>query len=109
MWLRLGSLTPDSEHYGLPSRQEHSLEVTLESGLDELTVLNDLEELDETNINHRIGVKELEWVHTSWPKLATLAGIFSNHDLAPGTQEWLSQKPEWASEYQFAAFLWRQL
>ena len=36
-------LTPDSEHHRLPSRQEHSLEMTLESG-DEL-VFNDLEEL----------------------------------------------------------------
>ncbi|KAF9387811.1 hypothetical protein CPC16_006861 [Podila verticillata] len=84
VWLRLGSQTPDSEHHELSSRQEHSLEMTLDSGLGELTVLNDLEELDVTNINHRIGVKDLEWMRTSWPKLATLAGILRNCDLAQG-------------------------
>lgn len=84
----------------MPTRQEHSLEITLESGLDELAVLNDLEELDVTNMNHRIGVKELEWMRTSWAKLETPAGIFRDCDLLPGAQEWLSRKSEWVSEYE---------
>ncbi|KAG0232854.1 hypothetical protein BGW42_007863 [Actinomortierella wolfii] len=44
------------------SRQFSCLEMTLESGLDELASLTDLEELDIHHKDHRVGKPELEWM-----------------------------------------------
>ncbi|KAG0261436.1 hypothetical protein DFQ27_002959, partial [Actinomortierella ambigua] len=50
------------------------LEMTLESGLDELAGLKELEELDIHHMDHRVGVSELEWMAENFPKLRRLRG-----------------------------------
>lgn len=59
------------------------LEMTLESGLDQLADLKDMVALSVKGIEHRMGVKEFEWLHASWPELQSVRGIFfegHNHD-----------------------------
>ncbi|KAF8954578.1 hypothetical protein BGZ52_000598, partial [Haplosporangium bisporale] len=50
------------------SFQWYSLELTLQSGLDELACIKDLEELTVGLMNHRIGIPELKWMKAHWLK-----------------------------------------
>ncbi|KAF9366604.1 hypothetical protein BGX34_000072 [Mortierella sp. NVP85] len=52
-----------------------TLELSLESGLDQLGALKDLELFGFEAIDHRIGKKELEWMAKSWPKLRLIYGL----------------------------------
>ncbi|KAF9426383.1 hypothetical protein BGZ94_006605 [Podila epigama] len=82
--------------------QVSCLEMSLDSGLDQLVELKDLEELHVTGMAHRIGVDELEWMLLHWPKLKRLAGLFhSQHKiLEPNVAVWLQERrPVWAEEY----------
>lgn len=55
---------------------EHScLELTLESGLDELRELQELEELHIYQMAHRIGLAEVKWMLEHWPKLRLVGGL----------------------------------
>lgn len=73
--------------------QWHSLEMTLESGFDELVSLKELEELEVRFMNHRIGIPELEWMIEHWPKLQAIHGLFHNGwDYDPAVVEWLRTK-----------------
>ncbi|KAF9090419.1 hypothetical protein BGX23_005980 [Mortierella sp. AD031] len=59
-------------------RRTDTLELTLESGLDELASLKDLEVFGFEGIDHRIGKKELEWMAVNWPKLKEIRGLCYN-------------------------------
>lgn len=80
--------------------QTHSLEMTLESGLDGLAPLKDLEVLDVSYMMHKIGVQELEWMVANWPKLKQVKGLFrSCRDPVPGAREWVKKhRPDWERE-----------
>jgi len=62
----------DEIHY-----QEHCLEMSLISGLETLERLKDLQELDVSLMDHRIGVPELEWMQKHRPSLRQLNGMFA--------------------------------
>lgn len=55
-------------HYGC-------LSFSLESGLDMLKGMKEMRVLDVSWTAHRIGVKELEWMHIHWPKLKRIDGL----------------------------------
>lgn len=55
--------------------QTGCLEFSLESGLEELSGLKELEELDVNHLAHRIGVPEVQWMVAHWPKLKAIRGL----------------------------------
>ncbi|KAG9064773.1 hypothetical protein KI688_003032 [Linnemannia hyalina] len=55
--------------------QLNCLEMTLESGLGLLAGLRDLEWLTVANMDHRIGVAELQWMEKSWPSIKEVKGL----------------------------------
>ncbi|KAG0342685.1 hypothetical protein BG000_002469 [Podila horticola] len=70
--------------------QWYSLEMSLQSGLDELASLKDLRELDVGLINHRIGIVELEWMSANWPNLKCIYEFFhEGQDRDPDVVAWL--------------------
>ncbi|KAF8983564.1 hypothetical protein CPC16_010752 [Podila verticillata] len=87
----------DEIHY-----QEHCLEISLISGLEALEKLKDLQELDVSLIDHRIGVPELGWMQKHWPNLRRLNGMFGTClNPMPGAQDWiLLFRPAWLSSYE---------
>ncbi|KAF9140841.1 hypothetical protein BGX30_005912 [Mortierella sp. GBA39] len=58
-----------------PRLQLSCLEMTLESGLGLLVRLRDLEWLTVANMDHRIGVAELQWMEKSWPSIKEVKGL----------------------------------
>lgn len=80
------------------------LELSLASGLDQLSGLKRLEVLDVTRMAHRIGVAELEWMQENWPCLERVEGLFNEwYDiLEPGVRSWLEKhKPRWGEIYTY--------
>ncbi|KAG0342577.1 hypothetical protein BG005_002653 [Podila minutissima] len=79
------------------SHQRDCLEMTLESGIDELADLKNLEVLDIHHMDHRAGVPELEWMVANLPRLQMLIGMLDT--LMPPSdevREWLStHRPSW--------------
>ncbi|KAF8970500.1 hypothetical protein BGZ46_010497, partial [Entomortierella lignicola] len=59
--------------YGGPIQD--TLELSLESGLERLGDLKDLEMFGFEAVNHRITEKELDWMAKSWPKLNLMYGL----------------------------------
>ncbi|KAF9353541.1 hypothetical protein BGX26_008688 [Mortierella sp. AD094] len=86
--------TPATGRFG---HQRNCLEMTLESGLDELVDLKDLELLDIHHMDHRVGVPELEWMTENLPKLRQLIGMLDTlRPPLPGVREWLrTHQPAW--------------
>ncbi|KAF9371394.1 hypothetical protein CPC16_003090 [Podila verticillata] len=86
--------TPATGRFG---HQRNCLEMTLESGLDELVDLKDLRELDIHHMDHRAGVPELEWMVANLPRLQMLMGMLDT--LIPPSievREWLqTHRPTW--------------
>lgn len=63
--------------------------MTLESGLDELSSLHQLELVHVGHITHKITVAELNWMNKAWPRLRSLVGLFGTcADPLPGVCEW---------------------
>ncbi|KAF9350769.1 hypothetical protein BGX26_011124 [Mortierella sp. AD094] len=60
---------------------QDTLELSLDSGLDLLGELKDLEMFGFEAVNHRITKKELDWMAKSWPKLTLMYGL--NEDALP--------------------------
>jgi hypothetical protein len=58
-----------------PGPEFDTLELTLESGLERLTALKDLEMFGFECLNHRIGYAEMDWMAKSWPKLKLMYGL----------------------------------
>ncbi|KAF9968003.1 hypothetical protein BGZ73_000274 [Actinomortierella ambigua] len=52
-----------------------TLELTLESGLDRLAGLTNLEMFGFECLNHKIGKAELDWMGRSWPRLKLMYGL----------------------------------
>ncbi|KAF9159351.1 hypothetical protein DFQ26_006615 [Actinomortierella ambigua] len=77
--------------------QHNCLEMTLESGLDELAGLSQLEVLDIQFLDHRVAVPELEWMAKNLPKLRYLRGMGSCvRPLGPEVLQWLqTNRPNW--------------
>jgi hypothetical protein len=65
---------------GTISFKPHSdcLEMSLESGLDKLSGLNKLKELNIRGIHTRIGVKEAQWIAEHWLRLRNITGLCEN-------------------------------
>ncbi|KAG0262162.1 hypothetical protein BG011_000282 [Mortierella polycephala] len=63
----------DFIQYGGPITD--TMELSLESGLDRLGALKGLKMFGFEAVDHRIGVKELEWMASSWPRLELMYGL----------------------------------
>ncbi|KAG0298921.1 hypothetical protein BGZ96_004228 [Linnemannia gamsii] len=59
--------------YGSPFAD--TLELSLDSGLDRLKTLTELEVFGFESLDHRIGRVELTWIASHWPRLKVLRGI----------------------------------
>jgi len=55
--------------------QYDCLEMSLESGLDKLSGLKSLKELNIESLATKIGIKEVQWMVENWPKLSTIYGL----------------------------------
>ncbi|KAF9136279.1 hypothetical protein BGX30_011286 [Mortierella sp. GBA39] len=55
--------------------QTSCLELSLASGLDELSGLEELEELVVARMAHRIGLAEVKWMVEHWPRLRRIYGL----------------------------------
>ncbi|KAF9323738.1 hypothetical protein BGZ91_003392 [Linnemannia elongata] len=55
--------------------QTSCLELSLASGLDELSGLEELEELVVANMAHRMGLAEVKWMVEHWPRLRKISGL----------------------------------
>ncbi|KAG0031140.1 hypothetical protein BGZ81_001692 [Podila clonocystis] len=86
--------------------QRHCLEMTLDSGLDELFSLWELAMLNVCAMAHQIGVLELEWMNRNWPDLDRLCGMFVNCvDPVPGAREWIRHtSPDWVHSSELVWF-----
>ncbi|KAG0083469.1 hypothetical protein BGZ93_001786 [Podila epicladia] len=95
--LHLGHHPSLNAHLSERRFQTQCLEMTLGSGLDELSSLKELGTLNVSTMAQRIGVPELEWMNKNWPKLQKLRGMFANcTDPVPGAREWIrDMKPDW--------------
>ncbi|KAF9150917.1 hypothetical protein BG015_007246 [Linnemannia schmuckeri] len=62
-----------------PMLQVTSLEMTLASGLDLLSGLTRLRELNVGTMDHRVGKKELYWMQRHWPYLTDVRGLMRTH------------------------------
>lgn len=98
--LRLGHVDDGSEDVNDSWYQSQCLEMTLESGLDELAGLKEMEKLDVSYTKHRIGIRELEWMAERWPNLRVVSGLFRTCiDPVPGAREWVKlHHAEWIAE-----------
>ncbi|KAG9062318.1 hypothetical protein KI688_005232 [Linnemannia hyalina] len=65
----------DGEYLGYGEPIPNTLELSLESGLDRLSTLNDLEMFGFEGLDHRIGKAELEWMAVSWPRIKIMPGL----------------------------------
>jgi hypothetical protein len=92
----------------LPENDPHvfnylSLEFSLDSGLSLLGRLKEMRMLDVRSTAHNIGVAELEWMHTNWPKLERIRGLETDwrwsvrHAEGPAAkaavEEWMAAHP----------------
>ncbi|KAG0003213.1 hypothetical protein BGZ65_001917 [Modicella reniformis] len=70
------------------SWQFDCLEMSLDSGMFQLGGLRELSELNVSNMKTRIGVPEVEWMTSNWPRLRTIYGLNDQHNEAV---QWLQQ------------------
>lgn len=77
--------------------QPACLEMSLASGLEELAELKELQVLDVSAMAHRIGIMELEWMQSQWPKLKHIFGLYHPGFVGQwGVQAWVEQhQPQW--------------
>lgn len=78
-----------------------SLETTLESGLDQLSDLKNMETLNVCSTDHQIGIRELEWMRAHWPNMEEIQGFFQKIQ-APNSENeaWiLNFEPEWVLDW----------
>ncbi|KAF9390918.1 hypothetical protein CPB97_008023 [Podila verticillata] len=88
----LGALLGDANN---PQHLWYSLEMTLESGLDELVDLKNLSTLTLHNMNHRMGAKELNWICSQWPELRSIDGLCVKRGKLPADiEEWRNEQLE---------------
>ncbi|KAG0318626.1 hypothetical protein BG000_004128 [Podila horticola] len=78
------------------------LEMSLAGGLDLLSGLKKLKVLDLSNMSHKDGVSELEWMKANWPRLEQVSGLFDTgfRVLEPGVRSWIEERrPEWGEKH----------
>ncbi|KAG0339323.1 hypothetical protein BG004_006865 [Podila humilis] len=80
-----------------PIFQWLSLDMTLSSGLNELTDLKSLRVFDVGFTNHLIGKCELEWMIQNWPSVEEFYGLYSNgRRTSPIVKLWVKvNNPKW--------------
>lgn len=72
-----------------PEHLWYSLDMTLESGLDELVRLKNLRRLTLHNMSHRLGTKELDWIVENLPKLRMIDGFYPfDQQLPEEIEQW---------------------
>ncbi|KAG0210194.1 hypothetical protein BGX28_009499 [Mortierella sp. GBA30] len=77
------------------------LEFSLDSGLDTLKNMKEMQVLDVRRMAHRIGIEELDWMYANWPKLRTIKGLLSDRlweDMGPwagrkNVEGWIAAHP----------------
>jgi hypothetical protein len=76
------NIYPESLYDGSASKsyQYDCLEMTLESGLDQLKDLKNLRVLDVQRMEQRIGLKEVQWMSLHWPRLREIRGLCDDDD-----------------------------
>ncbi|KAF9152102.1 hypothetical protein BG015_005761 [Linnemannia schmuckeri] len=70
--------------------QYECLEMSLDSGLQKLETLKDLEEVNVTRMATCIGVEEVKWMRRAWPRLKTLDGLNDERN-EEAAEEWLRE------------------
>lgn len=65
-----------------------SMEFSLESGLYMLEGMKELRVLDVRMTAHNIGVEELEWMYSNWPKLEKIRGLVTERRWSVRRDEW---------------------
>jgi hypothetical protein len=66
------------------------LEMSLKSGLDKLSGLKRLKELDVSNMRSQIGKQEVKWMAKQWPKLRVIRGL-PEENRTKKAVKWLQQ------------------
>ncbi|KAF9934231.1 hypothetical protein FBU30_002924 [Linnemannia zychae] len=77
-----------------PLFQFSCLPLTLESGLDLMSELKELRELNVEQMAHRIGLKEVQFMAANWPKLNRIIGL-NGYDETVEAVEWLKKSCPW--------------
>jgi hypothetical protein len=72
----------------VPNQQYECLEMSLESGLDQLEGLRQLRVLNISLMATRIGQKEAQWMTEHWPRLHEIRGL-ENRDDARKARQWI--------------------
>ncbi|KAH7046415.1 hypothetical protein BKA57DRAFT_466421 [Linnemannia elongata] len=72
-----------------PDEQFECLEFSLRSGLDLLGGLTELRVLNMDRMNIRVGLSEVQWMASKWPKLEKIVGLVVQGDVAPKYVQWL--------------------
>lgn len=72
-----------------PEEQFECLEFSLRSGLDLLGGLKDLRVLNVDRMKTRIGLSEVQWIASHWPKLEKITGLVVQNEQVPKHVQWL--------------------
>ncbi|KAF9276043.1 hypothetical protein BGZ74_003769 [Mortierella antarctica] len=88
--------------------QYECLEMTLESGLDQLKSLKKLRVLDVQRMEQRIGLKEMQWMSQHWPRLRVIRGLCDDGDNLEASKWLWKHSPMITVEVSSRAFIVRQ-
>ncbi|KAF9550576.1 hypothetical protein EC957_000250 [Mortierella hygrophila] len=77
-----------------PNFQYSCLPLSLASGLDLMSDLKELRELNVEQMAHRIGLEEVQWMVTNWPRLNRIIGL-NVKDESIKAVEWLKNARPW--------------
>jgi hypothetical protein len=72
-----------------PDEQFECLEFSLRSGLDLLRGLTELRVLNMDRMNVRVGLSEVQWMASRWPKVEKIVGLVVQGDTVPKYVQWL--------------------
>lgn len=75
LWLGHHPFFMDERYSDERRYQFDCLEMSLESGLDKLSGLKELKELNVMGMRTRIGPEEVQWMTQQWPKLHVISGL----------------------------------
>ncbi|KAF9151280.1 hypothetical protein BG015_006870 [Linnemannia schmuckeri] len=77
-----------------PQFQYSCLPLSLDSGLDLMSELKELRELNIEQMAHRIGLEEVQWMVANWPKLNRIIGLNVKDETIEAV-EWLKKERPW--------------
>ncbi|KAF9094610.1 hypothetical protein BGX23_001864 [Mortierella sp. AD031] len=72
-----------------PDEQFECLEFSLRSGLDLLAGLKELRVLNVDRMNTRVGLSEVQWMASRWPRMEKIVGLVVQGDAVPKHVQWL--------------------